>query len=72
MMCPVLRRNVGSIDRMIRMTAGGIALLIGTTMPGGTAQTVVQVVGIVALATGAFGYCGLYTLLGISTLHKKK
>jgi len=72
MMCPLLRQNVGSIDRLIRMTAGVIALLVGTTMPSGAVQTIIQVVGIVALATGAFGYCGLYSLLGISTLQKKK
>lgn len=70
--CPLIKQNEGFIDRMIRIVVGFAAILIGNSMLSGVSQTIVYVVGAVALTTGIVGFCGLYTLLGITTIRKKK
>ena len=58
-----MKRNVGTIDRMLRIGAGlvlaGLAAF-GAVGPWGW-------VGIVPLATGLAGWCPAYTLFGIKT-----
>jgi hypothetical protein len=58
-----MKLNVGGIDRALRVVAGlaltGLAL---TGMIG-----VWGWIGVMALATGLFSFCPLYTLLGVST-----
>lgn len=70
--CPMLKQNESTFDRVIRIIVGIIALLVGYTVLSGAAQTIVYVVGLIALLTGAIGFCGLYALLGISTLKSKQ
>ena len=66
----MLRRNVGGIDRVLRVTLGGIlflgglALLIGTIRLG----VVLVAVGLLALLTGIVRFCVLYIPFGISTI----
>jgi hypothetical protein len=65
--------NVGSIDRIARVVVG--LLLIAYAIPYGFPQTGwnwVGWIGVVPLATGLFGMCPLYTLLGISTCPMKR
>lgn len=61
-----MKRNIGSIDRALRIIAG-IALIsivfIGPQTPWGW-------LGLVPLATALIGWCPLYRLLGISTCGK--
>lgn len=56
-------KNVGGIDRLLRIVAG-LALMVlaatGQVGPWGW-------VGLVVLATGLFSFCGAYTLFGFST-----
>ncbi len=59
----MLARNEGSADRIIRVTAG--LLLLSLTVIG--PSTWLGLIGLVPLATGLFGYCPLYQLLGIRT-----
>ena len=58
-----MKLNVGGIDRALRVVAGlaltGLAL---TGMIG-----VWGWIGVMALATGLFSFCPLYTLPGVST-----
>jgi hypothetical protein len=60
--------NEGNIDRGLRVL-GGLALIAlaatGTVGLWGY-------IGIVPLATGAIGWCPLYTMLGINTCALKK
>lgn len=60
--------NEGNIDRGLRVL-GGLALIAlaatGTVGLWGY-------IGIVPLATGAIGWCPLYTVLGINTCALKK
>jgi Protein of unknown function (DUF2892) len=60
--------NVGGVERPIRIVVGIIALGIGAFAglpPVGTG--VALVVGTIALVTGVFGFCPLWTLFGINT-----
>jgi hypothetical protein len=65
--CPMMKQNEGSIDRIIRVIIGVIALLVGMFMLTGVAQVIVLVISTIALITGAVGFCGLYAIFGIST-----
>lgn len=63
-----MTRNVGGIDRGIRIVLGVILLVVGFSVPLGVVwKTVVFVFAAVALVTGVIGTCGLYALMGTST-----
>ena len=60
--------NVGGVERPIRIVVGVIALGIGAFAglpPVGPG--VALVVGPIALVTGVFGFCPLWTVFGINT-----
>jgi hypothetical protein len=62
-----LSRNVGTIDRALRVLAGGgliVATLAGAIGAWGW-------IGLVPLATGLVGFCPAYPLLGINTCGAK-
>lgn len=64
--------NVGTIDRVLRIVAG-IALLafaLGYLFPG-TGWNWVGWIGVVPILTAVFGFCPLYTMLGMSTCPRK-
>ena len=58
-----MKRNVGSIDRILRVVIG-LALVVmaatGTIAAWGY-------IGVIPLVTGLIGTCPLYRLLGLST-----
>ena len=60
--------KVGGIDRMLRIVLG--LVLIALTLTGTIG--VWGWIGVVPLATAAFGFCPLYTLLGFSSCPMKK
>ena len=58
-----MARNVGSIDKIVRIVVGVVLIalvFVGPKTPWGW-------IGIVPLLTVAMGWCPLYTLLGIRT-----
>jgi len=59
-------RNVGGIDRVLRVIIG-LALIslvfVGPQTPWGW-------IGVLPLLTGLVGWCGLYTVLGLNTCKK--
>lgn len=61
--------NVGGIDRVLRVTLGGIFLLGGLVLLTGTTRlgVILAVVGLLALLTGIVRFCALYIPFGIST-----
>ena len=64
--------NVGLIDRVLRI-AIGIALLafaLGYIFPA-TGWNWVGWIGVVPILTAVFGFCPLYTVLGMSTCPRK-
>lgn len=62
-------KNVGSMDKTIRIIIGAVLLgwgILGVG-PGGAVGIAVMVVGAVLLLTGLFNFCPLFKLLGISS-----
>ena len=60
--------NVGSIDRIARVLIGVLLLaLTALGMIGAWGW-----IGIVPIATAAFGFCPLYSVLGLNTCQAKK
>ncbi|MFM2447636.1 MAG: hypothetical protein RIS44_86 [Pseudomonadota bacterium] len=60
--------NVGGIDRMLRVLAGVVLLALTLTGQIG----VWGWIGVVPLATGLFGFCPAYRLLGLNTCPMKR
>lgn len=63
-----MKANVGGIDRILRIVLG--LVLIALTLTGTIG--VWGWIGVVPLATAAFGFCPLYTVLGFSSCPMKK
>ncbi len=62
-----MKLNVGGIDRILRIVVG-LALVVWAAFMNGP---VWAWIGIVPLATGAFGFCPLYPIIGLNTCAKK-
>jgi len=63
-----MKKNVNTIDRIIRVVAGGV--LMGTGFTGvipGAWGIAAGVVGLVLVATAAVSFCPIYAALGLST-----
>lgn len=64
---------MGSADKIIRLIAAVIiAILFFTGVVEGTLGIILLIVAGILVLTSLVGYCGAYTLLGISTCKKKK
>jgi len=63
-------KNVGSVDKTIRLVAG-VALLawsfLGLGGIGTTIGLIAAIVGVILLATGLINFCPLFKIFGIST-----
>jgi Protein of unknown function (DUF2892) len=66
----VMSRNVGSIDRVVRVIIG-LALLAFAFTSGHT-YAWLGYIGVVPLLTAAIGNCPLYSVLGLSTCPVKQ
>lgn len=62
-----MKRNVGSIDRSLRVVAGLALLSLTVVGP----QSLWGLLGLVPLATGLFGVCPAYSLVGASTCPRR-
>ena len=68
-----MKKNVGTVDRIIRIILGIVLIGLGVYFQGSwglVAMIVLVVLGLIALITGIIGYCGLYSLFKISTIKK--
>jgi hypothetical protein len=68
----VIIMNVGFPDRAVRIVAG-LALLafaLGYIFPA-TGWNWLGWIGVVPILTAVFGWCPLYTILGVSTCPRK-
>lgn len=68
-----MEKNEGMPDRVIRVILGFIMIYIGAIYMdlSGVLAYIVVLIGLILLITGAIGYCGLYSVIGINTLKKK-
>ena len=65
-------KNVGMIDRVIRVILGIILLyLFVVNMVAAPWSYLVALIGPILLVTGVIGTCTLYSMLGMNTLSKK-
>jgi membrane-associated protease RseP (regulator of RpoE activity) len=64
-----MNKNVGKIDRWIRIILG-IAILSLLVFLNGSIKWI-GLIGLIPLLTGLLNYCPIYALLGISTDKKK-
>ena len=62
-----MQKNIGNVERVIRIVAGLIILSLTVIGP----KALWGLVGIVPLATGFMGWCPPYALLGISTCKRE-
>lgn len=65
-----MNRNMGPLDRRLRVVAAAILLSLGaaTSIGDGTwLEWALYIFGGIALLTAAVGNCPLYTVLGIKT-----
>jgi hypothetical protein len=66
-----MKVNEGTVDRAVRVVVGIGLLALGVFVVKGTIGIVLDVLGVVLLATGLVGFCALYSLFGISTAKGK-
>jgi hypothetical protein len=59
----IMKKNIGSAERAIRVVLGLVVLSLAFIGP----QSTWAYLGIIPLATGLIGWCPPYALLGIST-----
>jgi hypothetical protein len=65
-------KNVGMIDRIIRIVIGIILLAaFALKIVAAPWSYLVALIGLIALVTGAVGTCALYSVLKMNTLGKK-
>jgi hypothetical protein len=67
-----IKQNESQADRIIRAVIGIVLIMTGMVYLKGSIQIISFIAGTAALVTGAAGFCGLYSLLGISTCPVKK
>ncbi|MDA7426876.1 DUF2892 domain-containing protein [Primorskyibacter aestuariivivens] len=65
-----MKKNVGTIDRGIRIVVG-LALIAAYFLNSGGTYSWLYLLGIVPLVTGLIGSCPPYALLGINTCKTK-
>lgn len=63
-----MKSNVGGWDRGLRIVIGLVLIILGLAgAVSGATAIAAYVIGAIALLTGLVGFCGLYTVLGVST-----
>jgi hypothetical protein len=68
-----MKKNIGTLDRIIRILVAAIlAGLYFANVVTGTWGVILAVVAVVLLITALIHFCGLYTLLGITTRKHNK
>ena len=67
----MLAKNVGSVDRALRIIVG-LALLAGFFLNRDGAYSWLYLIGIVPLATGLMSRCPAYSIFGIRTCSIEK
>jgi len=67
----MFKKNVGAVDRVIRVVAGVVLLGLFFAMPDASWHYW-TLIGIIPLVTGLFSTCPVYSVLGLSTCPMKR
>lgn len=63
-----MTRNIGTVDKAVRISAAALlGLGIGLEWVTGAAAWALAAVALTLVGTSMVSFCGLYTILGIST-----
>lgn len=63
-MAKIMIRNVGTVERWIRVVSGLILMVLGITLPiPFWVEEVAETIGLLAVVSGAVGYCPVKHLL---------
>ena len=65
-----MTKNVGTIDRILRIVIGA-ALIAGFFLNPGAQYGWLYLIGIIPLATGLVSSCPLYSIFGMNTCQRK-
>ena len=65
-----MQHNVGTVDRIVRFLVGSL-LCAYTLFSHGPYNWVGMMLGAIPLITGVFGFCPLYSVLGIDTRRRR-
>jgi hypothetical protein len=65
-----MKKNVGGIDRILRITLGIALLIFAFVGPEGVNK--LGFIGLIPLATGLMNFCPLYPIFGFSTCKLKQ
>lgn len=66
-------KNVGNIDRFVRLTLGFILLIISVVLGvQSTLSIILLILAIVFITTSIVSFCPLYTIFKIDTSKKKE
>ncbi|HRO13719.1 MAG TPA: DUF2892 domain-containing protein [Paracoccus sp. (in: a-proteobacteria)] len=65
-----MTRNMGSVDRVIRVIVGLVLIALYFVYPAASWRWLF-LLGIIPLLTGLVGWCGLYSLLGINSCPRR-
>lgn len=57
-----MKSNVGGTDKVIRVIIGAVIILLGLIF-----KSWWGLIGVLPILTALIGYCGLYSLFGLST-----
>jgi uncharacterized membrane protein len=60
-----MKVNLGSLDRITRVAAGSVLLVLGWMLGGWS--LLIALLGVALIITGATGYCPIYARYGLST-----
>ncbi|WP_417263620.1 DUF2892 domain-containing protein [Celeribacter sp.] len=66
----MLKKNVGGIDRILRIVVG-LALILGFFLNADASMRWLYLLGIIPLVTGLMSSCPLYSIFGINTCKMK-
>jgi len=69
----MIKKNVGSIDRIIRLFVGLFAIVMSIIVGlNSIVSIIILVVGIVVLLTSIISYCPMYAILKVDTAFIKE
>jgi uncharacterized membrane protein len=65
----IMKPNEGTTDRILRIIFGVVLIIIGwSILKNNILGIILDVIGVILVASGITGFCTVYKILGINTL----
>lgn len=63
-----MTKNIGTTDKILRLSAAGVCVVaIATGTVSGILALILGIAAVALTGTALFSFCGLYSILGITT-----